>query len=70
MYFGEFKWTGGMDALLSIVQMPPQIPVATVGIGNAKNAAYLAVQILAIKYPELKTKLVDFRKKFEKLFKM
>ena len=54
---------GGMDSLLSIVQMPPQIPVATVGIGNAKNAAYLAVQILAIKYPELKTKLVDFRKK-------
>ena len=54
---------GGMDSLLSIVQMPPQIPVATVGIGNAKNAGYLAVQILAIKYPELKTKLVDFRKK-------
>ncbi len=54
---------GGMDSLLSIVQMPPQIPVATVGIGNAKNAGYLAVQILAIKYPELKEKLVVFRKK-------
>lgn len=54
---------GGMDALLSIVQMPPQIPVATVGIGNAKNAAYLAVQILSIKYPELKEKLLAFRKK-------
>lgn len=54
---------GGLDALLSIVQMPPQIPVATVGIGNAKNAGYLAVQILALKYPELKTKLIDFRKK-------
>lgn len=54
---------GGMDALLSIVQMPPQIPVATVGIGNAKNAAYLAAQILAIKYPEIKTKLIEFRKK-------
>lgn len=53
----------GMDALLSIVQMPPQIPVATVGIGNTKNAAYLAIQILAIKYPELKQKLIDFRKK-------
>lgn len=53
----------GMDALLSIVQMPPQIPVATVGIGNAKNAGYLAVQILAIKYPELKEKLLAFRKK-------
>ena len=54
---------GGMDALLSVVQMPPQIPVATVGIGNSKNAAYLAVQILSIKYPELKEKLLAFRKK-------
>lgn len=53
---------GGMDALLSIVQMPPQIPVATVGINSAKNAGYLAVQILAIKYPELKEKLKAFRK--------
>ena len=50
-----------MDALLSIVQMPPQIPVATVGIGNSKNAAYLAVEILSIKYVELKEKLVSFR---------
>lgn len=54
---------GGMDALLSIVQMPPQIPVATVGINSSKNAAYLAVQILSIKYPELKEKLQAFRKK-------
>ena len=54
---------GGMDSLLSIVQMPPQIPVATVGIGNAKNAGYLAVQILAIKYPELQVKLKAFRQK-------
>lgn len=60
---GKSNGLAGMDALLSIVQMPPQIPVATVGIGNAKNAAYLAVQILAIKYPELKEKLVAFRKK-------
>lgn len=52
---------GGMDALLSIVQMPPQIPVATVGINNAANAAYLAVEILAVKYPELKEKLIAFR---------
>lgn len=51
----------GLDALLSIVQMPPQIPVATVGIGNSKNAAYLAVEILSIKYVELKEKLVSFR---------
>ncbi len=54
---------GGMDALLSIVQMPRQIPVATVGINNAANAAYLALEILAVKYPELKKKLVDFRHK-------
>jgi 5-(carboxyamino)imidazole ribonucleotide mutase len=54
---------GGMDALFSIVQMPKQIPVATVGINNAANAAYLAVEILALKYPELKTKLIEFRAK-------
>lgn len=60
---GKSNGLGGMDALLSVVQMPPQIPVASVGIGNAKNAAYLAVEILAIKYPELKTKLLEFRKK-------
>ncbi len=53
----------GMDALLSIVQMPKQIPVATVGINNAANGAYLAVEILAVKYPELREKLVEFRKK-------
>lgn len=53
----------GIDALLSIVQMPPKIPVATVGIGNAGNAAYLAVEILSIKYPELREKLAEFRKK-------
>jgi len=60
---GKSNGLGGMDALLSIVQMPSQIPVATVGIGNAKNAAYLAVAILAIKYPELHQKLVEFRAK-------
>jgi 5-(carboxyamino)imidazole ribonucleotide mutase len=54
---------GGMDALFSIVQMPKQIPVATVGINNAANAAYLAVHILSIKYPALKEKLIEFRKK-------
>ena len=54
---------GGMDALLSIVQMPPQIPVATVGIGNAKNAAYLAVQILALGDKILSLKLKAFREK-------
>ena len=58
---GVSNGLGGMDALLSIAQMPPQIPVATVGINNAKNAAYLAVEILAVKYPELKEQLSDFR---------
>ncbi|MCI6442418.1 MAG: AIR carboxylase family protein, partial [Spirochaetia bacterium] len=60
---GKSNGLAGMDALLSIVMMPPQIPVATVGIGNAKNAGYLAAQILAIKYPEIKAKLVEFRAK-------
>ena len=60
---GRSSGLSGMDALLSIVQMPPQIPVATVGINSAKNAAYLAVQILSIKYPELREKLLAFRKK-------
>jgi 5-(carboxyamino)imidazole ribonucleotide mutase len=47
----------GLDALLATVQMPPGIPVATVGIDNAKNAAYLAARILARKFPELKGRL-------------
>ncbi|MDE7227988.1 MAG: 5-(carboxyamino)imidazole ribonucleotide mutase [Treponemataceae bacterium] len=59
---GKSNGLAGLDSLLSIVQMPPQIPVATVGIGNAKNAAYLAVEILALKYPDLRQKLVEFRK--------
>jgi 5-(carboxyamino)imidazole ribonucleotide mutase len=52
---------GGMDALLSIVQMPKPIPVAAVGIDNGANAAYLACQILALKYDELKKRLAGFR---------
>jgi len=56
---------GGLDALLSIVQMPKQIPVATVGVDNAANAAYLACEILAVKYAELKKSLTDFRKKMK-----
>ena len=55
----------GMDALLSIVQMPSGIPVATVAINGAKNAAYLALQIMAIKHEELKIKLNDYRKVME-----
>jgi 5-(carboxyamino)imidazole ribonucleotide mutase len=47
----------GLDALLATVQMPPGIPVATVGIDNAKNAAYLAARMLARKFPEVKARL-------------
>jgi phosphoribosylaminoimidazole carboxylase PurE protein len=54
---------GGMDALLSTVQMPPGVPVATVAIGKAgaKNAAILAVQILALADAGLSEKLADFK---------
>ena len=53
----------GMDALLATVMMPPGVPVATVGIDGAANAAYLAVQILAVSDGELAQKLVEFKKK-------
>lgn len=53
----------GIDALLSIVQMPKGIPVATVGIGNMANAVYLALSILALSNPEIKEKLKNYRKK-------
>lgn len=58
----------GMDALLSIVQMPKSIPVATVGINNSYNAGMLAVQILSLKYPKIKEKLVDFRVNMKRKF--
>ena len=58
----------GLDALYSIVQMPKSIPVATVGIDNSYNAGMLAVQILAVKYPEIKEKLVKFRKDMKSKF--
>ncbi|MCU0640899.1 MAG: 5-(carboxyamino)imidazole ribonucleotide mutase [Candidatus Margulisbacteria bacterium] len=51
----------GHDALFSIVQMPPGVPVATVAIDGAKNAAVLAAQILALKYPELADRLKNFK---------
>ena len=55
----------GMDALMSIVQMPPGIPVATVAINGGKNAAHLALQILAVSNPELRAKLWAARVKME-----
>jgi len=51
----------GLDSLLSIVQMPGGIPVATVAINGAENAAILAVQMLALKYPELSKKLKAYK---------
>jgi 5-(carboxyamino)imidazole ribonucleotide mutase len=56
----------GVDALYSTVQMPPGVPVATVGIDGAKNAAYLACEILSIKHPGLVKKLGDFRARMKK----
>ncbi len=55
------KNLGGEDSLLSIVQMPGGVPVATVGIGNSKNAGLLAVRILATNSLELGQKLEDYR---------
>ena len=52
---------GGLDSLLSIVQMPRGIPVATVAIGNAENAALLAVAILALSDPALAGRLAAYR---------
>jgi 5-(carboxyamino)imidazole ribonucleotide mutase len=55
------KYLDGMDSLLSIVQMPAGVPVATVAVGNARNAGLLAVRILAAADPELQQKMIDFQ---------
>ena len=55
----------GMDALLSIVQMPPGIPVATVAINGSKNAAYLALQIIALKNETVKNALLNEREEMK-----
>jgi len=55
------KYLDGLDSLLSIVQMPAGIPVATVSIGNARNAGLLAVRILAVSDDTLRDKLVAFQ---------
>ena len=59
----QTKALGGLDSLLSIVQMPGGVPVATVAINGAKNAALLAVEILALSDKALENKLVEYRKK-------
>ncbi|MFZ4511244.1 MAG: 5-(carboxyamino)imidazole ribonucleotide mutase [Candidatus Nanopelagicales bacterium] len=51
----------GLDSLLSIAQMPAGVPVATVAVGNARNAGLLAVRILATSQPELLAAMVDFQ---------
>lgn len=52
---------GGLDSLLSIVQMPSGIPVATVGVNGGENAGLLALQIVGIKYPEIAKKLSEYK---------
>lgn len=56
----------GLDSLLSTVQMPTGIPVATVAVGGGDNAAYLAAQILSIKYPMIAEKLLAHREEMAK----
>ncbi len=55
------RYLDGMDSLLSIVQMPAGVPVATVSIGNARNAGLLATRILAVGDPALTAKMIDFQ---------
>ncbi|MFJ8577056.1 5-(carboxyamino)imidazole ribonucleotide mutase [Micromonospora sp. NPDC093277] len=61
------KYLDGMDSLLSIVQMPAGVPVATVSIGNARNAGLLAVRILAASDPVLRQRMADFQQSLENL---
>ena len=56
----------GLDSLLSMVQMPKGVPVATVAIDGAENAALLAVQILSLKYPELRVAMKEYKEKMER----
>ncbi len=61
----ESKSLKGLDSLLSTVQMPPGVPVATVGIDSSKNAGLLAVRILALKDKKIAKKLADYISKLE-----
>lgn len=63
----ESKILKGIDSLLSIVQMPGGVPVATVAIGGAKNAGLLAIKILALKDKELAEKVVKYRENMERM---
>lgn len=57
---------GGLDSLLSMVQMPSGIPVATVGVNGGENAGLLAVQMLALKYPALSEKLKAYKEEMRR----
>ena len=59
----ESRSLKGLDSLLSIVQMPSGIPVATVAIGGGRNAGLLAVQILAVSDPNLQKKVLAFKER-------
>jgi 5-(carboxyamino)imidazole ribonucleotide mutase len=61
------KYLDGMDSLLSIVQMPAGVPVATVSIGGARNAGLLAVRILGASDPVLRKRMSDFQSSLEQL---
>jgi len=57
---------GGLDALLSTVQMPTGVPVACVGIDNPKNAALLAAEVLGLKYEEVRSRLAEYRRRLSR----
>lgn len=56
----------GLDSLLSIVQMPPGVPVATVAINGSRNAGILAAEILGVKYPEIRERVQKYREALRK----
>lgn len=62
----KLKSLEGLDSLLSMVQMPSGVPVATVSINGAKNAGILAAQILGVSNPKIQQKILDYKAKLEK----
>lgn len=61
----ESNFLGGLDLLVSILQMPKGVPIATVGMGSSYNAAVLACQILSLKYPFLRDRIKAHKKELE-----
>ena len=55
------SFAGGLDSLLSVVQMPKGVPVATVAVDGSENAAILAAQILSVKYPHIKDTILEYK---------